>query len=113
MKNSRLTAVATLTAAFLLVGCSVSSPSYRDQLGDNIRLEPALDATYDYRLTLKGVIDFRYNSYERKDRVAMAEAILTPQCKRVIVLEETSIDGGTNFVGRQLITYFMKLKCER
>ncbi|MGJ4748467.1 hypothetical protein ACQV5M_19055 [Leptospira sp. SA-E8] len=43
----------------------------------------------------------------------MAEAILTPQCKRVLVLEETSIDGGTNFVGRQLITYFMKLKCER
>lgn len=77
-----------------------------------LRVEPSDDpSAYDYKVTLKNVVDFNFSGDNREDRQKLLESMFKEQCSSVNIVDETKIQTGTYVNDRPTNFWTMKVKC--
>lgn len=104
----------TILLTTLITGCAGTQFFLRQlETSNALRTEPSDSPSYDYKVTVKNVIDFNFDGDKREDRQKLLEDMFLGQCKSVEILDETKIQTGTYGTGRPTNYWTMKVKCHR
>lgn len=103
-----------ICCGLVLTGCCGSQRHVATMvaMGD-IRVEPADDDTYDYKVSIVNITGATWDGKKKADRLKAVNNMFTEQCKSVTVLEEVPIQTGKYLFGNPAITYILKVKCEK
>ncbi|MFL7015459.1 hypothetical protein AB6D16_009185 [Vibrio cyclitrophicus] len=98
----------------LLMGCAGSQTHLRIlESGGDIRTELSDTDEYDYKVYIKNTIDFGWDGGDEKDWLNAVQMMFKDSCRSVDVLEQTPIHRGEYGIGKEAITWVMKVKCTR
>ena len=97
-----------------LFGC-VGTQSYLRLLESNgtVRVDSADDKSYDFKVSVKNLVDFGWNGDNKADRLKTVVMMFGNRCREVSVIDEIPIETGTYLTGKASITWVMKVKCLR
>jgi hypothetical protein len=77
-----------------------------------ISVDVADDPGYDYKVSMKNAWDFGWNGNNEEDRISAVKLLFEENCQSVEVIDQKPIPRGS-MLGRDLVTWVMKVKCVR
>ena len=103
-----------LSTLLFLVGCAGTQFFLRSlENSGSLRTEISEDPSYDYKVTVKNVVDFNFNGDAQEDRQKLLESMFHNQCSSVSIIDESKVQTGTYIDGRPTNFWTMKVKCSK